>query len=705
MTPANDLSSDHTRLINDTFKPFSDAKIAVACIKKDGSFLLANHTFSDALGYDHHELQEESFFLLCERKLHKCTESRLAALFENQINSYKLKRNLLKKDKTFFTASVSVSLIRTNTSAPVAAIIVITGISDAVDQLLEIKKFSYAVENSGSAVMITDANGSIEYANARLTDITGYPLEELLGNTPAILRSGQTPNEIYSNLWSCVLSNKPWRGALINKKKDGSCYWAYQSVAPIFDQSGTLISIVSVSDDISPIKEHEGQMEQLAFFDPLTTLGNRRKFKDELNHLISHSNTLNSALFLLDLDHFKQVNDTLGHDAGDQLLTAVANRLRFCSNDNYTAFRLGGDEFTLLVTEVKNQKSLEDLATEIIELLAQPLQIGPHKITITVSLGITLIHTDGDEASDLLKNADLAMYEAKRIGRNTYAFYKPHMDFASKRALSLELDLRHAIEHEQLSLVFQPLIDLRTGTITGLEALTRWHHPIEGDIPVVEFIKRAEETGLIVPLGKWVLRKSAMLMSQLHLAGFPYLSLAVNVSTRQLEQHSLIATLEEVLQETPFLAEKLTLDISGSLPVDDTSQAIKVMAQIKAMGIGLALDDFGTDSISLNSLQKMPVDYLKVDIKFIKELPDDFNSAVITETAIMIAKKLNITPHAKGISTQEQQLFLLNHHCFSGQGNLYSSPLAIDELLSVLNENMGIFTEKQSQITATQHLQ
>ena len=705
MIKGNDTSTDHTLLINNIFKPFSDAKIAVACIQKDGNFLLVNHTFADTLGYDSDTLSEESFLLLCERKQHKCTLTRLAALFDDQVKSYKLKRNLLKKDNAFFTASVSVSAIKDDANTTIAAIIIISEISDSIGQLLEVEKLSYAVENSGSAVMITDANGSIEYANARLTDITGYPLDELLGNTPAILRSGQTPVETYNNLWACILANKPWRGSLINRKKDGSFYWAYQSIAPIFDKSGTLISIVSVSDDISQIKEHEGQMEQLAFFDPLTTLGNRRKFRDELNRLIATPNTLSSALFLLDLDHFKQVNDTLGHDAGDQLLIAVANRLRFCSNENYTAFRLGGDEFTLLVTKVQNPSTLEHLAAEVIELLAQPLQVGPHEITITVSLGITLIHTDGGEASDLLRNADLAMYEAKRIGRNTFAFFKPHMDFESKRALTLELDLRHAIEHEELSLVFQPLIDLRTGKITGLEALLRWHHPIEGDIPTTEFIKRAEETGLIIPLGKWVLRKSAMLMSQLHLAGYPYLSLSINISNRQLERFSLITTLYEVLQEMPFLAEKLTLDISGSLSLLNTSQVVDAMKQIKGMGVGLALDDFGTDFVSLELLQKMPIDYLKVDLSFIQKLPNDHDSAVITSTAIMMAEKLGVTSHAEGIESQEQQQFLLSHHCFSGQGNLYSAPLSIDELLCTLDENTGVFTDKQIYSPDSKHLQ
>lgn len=694
MISGNDSYSDHTRLVSNIFKPFSDAKIAVACIQKNGDFLLANNTFAFTLGYDSRDFSGKSFLLLCEKTLHKCTEIRLAALFDDQIKSYKIKRNLLKKDNTLFTASVSVSAIKDDTNTTIAAIIIISEASDAIDQVIEVKKLSYAVENSGSAVMITDVNGSIEYANARLTDITGYSLKELLGNTPSMLRSGQTPVETYNNLWSCILANKTWRGALINRKKDGSFYWAYQSIAPIFDKSGTLISIVSVSDDISPIKEHEGQMEQLAFFDPLTTLGNRRKFRDELNRLIGASNALNSALFLLDLDHFKQVNDTLGHDAGDQLLIAVANRLRFCSNENYTAFRLGGDEFTLLVTKAQSTSTLEHLAAEVIALLAQPLQVGSHEITITVSLGITLIHTDGDEASDLLRNADLAMYEAKRIGRNTFAFFKPHMDFESKKALSLELDLRHAIEHEELSLVFQPLIDLRTGKITGLEALARWHHPTEGDIPTAEFIKRAEETGLIIPLGKWVLKKSAMLMTQLHLAGYPHLTLSINISSRQLEHLSLITTLHNVLQEMPLLREKLTLDISGSLSQHNIVQAIDSMNQIKGMGVNLALDDFGTHFVSLDLLQKMPIDYLKMDVSFIQKLPNDHDSAVITSTAIMMAEKLGITPHAEGIASKEQQQFLLSHSCFSGQGNLYSAPLSIDELLCVLKENTGTFVQK-----------
>ncbi|WP_054342577.1 EAL domain-containing protein [Neptunomonas antarctica] len=687
------MSTTKLQQITEVYRPFSDAKIGVACIKEDGTCLFANDTFTHILGYGTNELQGQSFLLLFEQKRHKQTSARLATLFKGKINSYKLKLNLLKKNMSVFSASVCVSTIQDEANVAIAAIVIISGISADADQLLEVKKLSYAVEYSGSAVMITDANGCIEYANARFTDMTGYPLNELLGNTPALLRSDQTHANIYRDLWNNVLANKQWRGTLVNRRKDGSLYWSYQSIAPIIDQSGTLVSIVSVSEDITRIKEHEKQMEQLAFFDPLTALGNRRKFRDALNQIIATPDTFNRALLLLDLDHFKQVNDTLGHDTGDQLLIAIANRLRFCTNENYTAFRLGGDEFTVLVHRADNLNTIEQLALEIIELLAQPIQIDSHEILITVSLGITLIHADGDEAGDLLKNADLAMYEAKRLGRNTFAFFKPHMDFEFKRALSLEMNLRHAIDHEELSLVFQPLIDLRTGKITGLEALSRWHHSIEGDIPVADFIQKAEDTGLIIPLGNWVLKKAMEVVLQLHLAGYPELMLSINISTRQLLNHSLITTLNEVLTETGFSPDQLTLEITGELSLSSIDSVLDTLKQIKSLGVTLAIDDFGTGGISLNNLRQMPIDILKIDTSFIQGLPNEHDSTIITSTVIAMAEKLGLRPHAEGIETQEQQQFLLTNHCFSGQGYLYSAPLSVEQLLCTLEENTGLFID------------
>jgi diguanylate cyclase (GGDEF)-like protein/PAS domain S-box-containing protein len=693
MNQRNGISTAKLQRITDVYRPFSDAKIGVTCIVEDGTCLFANETFTHILGYGIHELQEKSFLLLFEQQHHKQTKARLAALFKGQINSYKLKLNLLKKNASVFTASVSVSTIKDEANVVIAAIIIICEISADDDQLLEVKKLSYAVEYSGSAVMITDANGCIEYANSRFTDMTGYPLNELLGNTPALIRSDKTQAKIYRHLWDNVLAGKPWRGTLINRRKDGSLYWAYQSIAPIIDQNGTLVSIVSVSEDITGIKEHEKQMEQLAFFDPLTALGNRRKFRDELNQLIATPDTFNSALLLLDLDHFKQVNDTLGHDTGDQLLIAIATRLRFCTNENYTAFRLGGDEFTVLVHRADTLDTIEQLATEIIELLAQPIQIDSHEILITVSLGITLIHADGEEAGDLLKNADLAMYEAKRLGRNTFTFFKPHMDFEFKRALSLELNLRHAIDHEELSLVYQPLIDLRTGKITGLEALSRWHHPIDGDIPVADFIQKAEDTGLIIPLGNWVLKTAVKMMLQLHRAGYPELRLSINISTRQLANHSFITTLREVLTETGFSPDQLTLEITGGLSLRSTASILDALKQIKDMGVTLAIDDFGTGDISLKHLRQMPIDILKIDTGFIQGLPNEHDSAILTSTAIAIAENLGLTSHAEGIETQEQQQFLLTNHCFSGQGYLYSAPLPMEQLLCTLEKNTGLFID------------
>ena len=684
MNQRNGLIENQLRIVHQVYAPFDDAQIGVACIDAQGFCLFSNRQFSIALGFQGESLVGEHLAKLCPPEHYEATEARLNALFNDQLGSYKLKRDLYRKSKEVFTAAVCVSAIRDENNQVIAAIIIMSDVAADTAHELEVKKLSYAVENSGSAVLITNAEGVIEYINPRFSEVTGYSPQELIDKKPSLLRSRHTPDHIYNNLWSCVLSGKQWRNTLLNRRKDGSEYWSFQSISPIYDQSGTLVNIVSVSDDISHIKEHEHQMEQLAYFDALTGLGNRRRFRDDLDNAIHKPSQQLSALLLLDLDHFKQINDTLGHDTGDELLMAIANRLRFCTNEASSVYRLGGDEFTVLVHTADSTEDLVNLITEILLLLGQPIHIGPHEIQATVSIGVTLIHTDGDDASGLLKNADLAMYEAKRSGRNTFAFFHPRMDLEAKRALSLELDLRHAIDHEALRLLYQPIIDLRTGHIVAAEALCRWHHPIEGEIEPSEFIEKAEETGLILPLGRWVIKQAGAMLERLISNQLPRINLSINLSTRQLDDPLLIPILEKLIDEFPDIKDRLILEITEGVLLQSPQQSIEILQALKRLGVSLAIDDFGTGFSSLNYLKKMPVDILKIDKSFIADLPYDADNAAITETIIAMAERLQLTPLAEGIETLEQQQFLVNKNCLMGQGFLYSKAITEDELFEML---------------------
>lgn len=551
--------------------------------------------------------------------------------------------------------------------------------SHSARQARELKVFRNAVENTGSAVVITDATGIIEYANNRFTEITGYRLSEIIGKRPGFLRSEYTCSDTYKTLWSTITSHQKWHGTLRNKRKNGTTYWSLQNISPIHDELGNIINFVSVSEDISQIKEHDQQMEKMAYFDPLTDLGNRRNFRRTLDHFLEEPEGKGlNALLLLDLDHFKQINDTMGHEAGDALLTTIASRLRFCIRHKSSVFRLGGDEFTVIFRNCRDRNHIIARANEVLSLLSQPVQIGPHEINVTVSIGITLIGLDSQDASDLLRNADLAMYYAKRQGRNTYSFYEQRMDEEAQRTLSIEHDLRNALDNHQLHLVYQPQIDANDGRIISTEALLRWQHPIDGEISPDDFIPHAEETGLIIPIGRWVMLEACKAAQAIIDQGLPPLKVCVNLSTRQFDDPALISHIEAALSESGLESKWLELEITESMLMRDMKSAIDILNSIKAMGISLAIDDFGTGYSSLSYLKKIPVDLLKIDRSFLQDIPQDRDNMAITSTIIAMAKQLGLRVVAEGVENHDQMAFLTKNHCNLMQGFLINRPLSFD---------------------------
>ena len=540
----------------------------------------------------------------------------------------------------------------------------------------KLKLFKNAVENTGSAVIITNANGEIEYANTRFSDMTGYSLSEIKGKSPSLLRSDITPEATYTELWDTIRHQKKWHGTLLNKRKDGSTYWSLQNISPIHDELGDITNFVSVSEDISHIKAHDQQLEKMAYYDPLTNLGNRRNFRRTLDqYLHSRSHAGPHTLLLLDLDHFKQINDTMGHEAGDALLNTIANRLCYCVSDNASVFRLGGDEFTLIFQDLHERDAIINSVNELLTLLAQPVQIGFHDVRVTVSIGITLIGVDSQDASDLLRNADLAMYHAKQLGRNTFAFYETHMDEKAQRILSIEHDLRNALASDQLSLAYQPQVNAQDGRISAIEALLRWQHPTRGEIPPDDFIPYAEETGAILPIGRWVLLEACEAAKQLQTEGLPHLKECVNLSARQFDDPDLIEHIKEALATSGLAPHWLELEITESMLMRDMPYAIETLNKIKVMGISLAIDDFGTGYSSLSHLKKMPVDLLKVDRSFLHDIPKDKDNIAITSTIIAMAKRLGLSVVAEGVETKEQMHFLQAIDCSLMQGFLFSRPI------------------------------
>lgn len=465
---------------------------------------------------------------------------------------------------------------------------------------------------------------------------------------------------------------------------NGSITWVYIQATSLHSKEGKLLGFLGSVSDISELKKAQIQMENLAFYDPLTGLANRRLFKNRLVKAVKsvQRNNTSIALMFLDLDQFKRINDTLGHDIGDALLKEIARRLDLNVRENDTVSRIGGDEFTILLTDIKNTNDVRIVADKILLSLARPFMLNGQEIISTVSIGITMTPDDSIEPNTLMKNADLAMYRAKELGRNNFQFFSEDMNTSILHNLEIEKELNVAIKRNQFVLVYQPKICLADNTISGVETLVRWRHPEKGIIPPDSFIPIAEETGQIIKIGAWVLEHSCHEMGALIREGLmpPKSKVAVNLSARQFADPGLLQTVLDILVQSKIDPLNLELEITESIIMDDVEAAIGIMDTIKSKGIHLAIDDFGTGYSSLAYLKRFPIDVLKVDRSFVSDIPEDKTDMAITSAVIAMAHKLSMKVVAEGIETQEQLDFLRENNCDDGQGYLLSRPLTLPQL-------------------------
>lgn len=472
--------------------------------------------------------------------------------------------------------------------------------------------------------------------------------------------------------------------------RDHGQTWIQLLATALHDRHGELLGYLGAISDISELKSAQLQMETLAFYDPLTGLANRRLFRNRLEKAIkmAHRSQTSVALMFLDMDQFKRVNDTLGHDAGDILLKEVAKRLSAIVRENDTVSRIGGDEFTLLLTDVHRNSDVLVVAEKILQTLARPIRIKGQDIVTTVSIGITLTPDDSTDANTLMKNADLAMYRAKELGRNNFQFFSEDMNRSILEHLALEKEIGEALAREQFSLVFQPKISLFDYHITGVETLLRWNHPDKGFIPPDRFIPVAEETGQIIEIGSWVLEQSCRQISSLIRSKVlpSTTKVAVNLSARQFNDPNILARIRSVIDISNIPPQCLELELTESTLMDDVESAIKTMQEIKKIGVSIAIDDFGTGYSSLAYIKRFPIDVLKVDRSFVMDIPGDQNDMAITAAVIAMAHKLSMTVVAEGVETEEQLHFLRRNNCDEGQGYLFSRPLSLAQLHQFLSE-------------------
>ncbi|MYM71108.1 EAL domain-containing protein [Duganella sp. FT134W] len=545
-----------------------------------------------------------------------------------------------------------------------------------------------ALEASVNAIVITQhgADGDrVEYANPAFSQLLGHAPESVLGQQLETLLGLQANDDQQQALHAAMQSDQEVTLLVHIRHRDGAQLWTQMHVAPVPAADDAIGHHVCVLTDMTAILDYQAQLEHQANHDALTGLPNRVLLNDRMTQAVTFSQRFGHSLWLvfIDLDNFKLINDHLGHQAGDALLCAVANRLRACVNDGDTVARLGGDEFLLLLP-VANQRPMASLLQLVQETVAAPLMLEQQAVTITCSIGVSVYPADGAEPEQLLKHADIAMYRAKEAGRNQVQFYEAAMHARIAERASIEAELRHALARNELSLVYQPKLDLRSGAVTGVEALLRWQHPTLGAVSPARFIGVAEETGMIVAIGRWVLRMACTQAVAWQQAGLPPLRVAVNLSARQFRDQALLEEVRAALHDSGLAAQYLELELTESLMMHNVDEAVAAIEKLKQLGIALSIDDFGTGYCSLAYLKQFPVDYLKIDQSFTRDMLDEPRVAAIVRSVIALGHSLGFKVIAEGVETAPQLDYLRSNDCDEIQGYYFSRPLTPDAFATLL---------------------
>ena len=532
-------------------------------------------------------------------------------------------------------------------------------------------------QTTAEAIVVTDSNNRIKAVNPAFSRITGYGPEEVVGKDPGVLKSGRHDSDFYHVMWEEIEADGHWEGEIWNRRKAGDIYPQWLSISSIKDSAGNLVEHVAVFSDITKRKQDEEQIRRQANYDALTGLPNRTLFMDRLSRSVVASRREGGmvALLFIDLDRFKVVNDTLGHAYGDLLLEKAAKRLTGCVREADTVARLGGDEFTIILRDIHRGADAAKVAEEVIEALSKAFQLDGNEAFIGASIGITIYPSDADDPSTMLRNADMAMYKAKEAGRNAYRFFTQEMDEQALTRMTLEHDLHHALDRDEFEIHYQPILDAKEGTVTGAEALLRWNHPERGTISPADFLQVAEDTGVIMELGEWVLRTAAHQVKAWRDAGLPEFWLSVNLSSAQVKRGLTAARTREILEEAGLPPEAVTFEITERLTMGDTKASQQWLESMEAMGCGLSVDDFGTGYSSLSYLRRFSVDMVKIDRSFIAGVADKAEDAAMVEAVLALAHSLGLKVVAEGVETEEQRAFLLDRQCDMVQGYLFAKPM------------------------------
>ncbi|MGE5491959.1 MAG: EAL domain-containing protein [Actinomycetota bacterium] len=554
-------------------------------------------------------------------------------------------------------------------------------------------------EDSTEGILITDAERRILAVNRSFTAMTGYREEEVLGLSPKVMRSDRHDAGFFENIWAAIHETGHWMGEIWNRRKNGEIFPVLQSISAIRDGQGVLTHYLGIFVDITNRKENEERIRYLTQHDALTGLANRSLLTDRLEQVLIHGsrNGRLVAVIALDLDHFKLINDSLGHAAGDALLKQTAERLSAFVRPGDTVARLGGDEFILLLSELDCENDAASLARRLSGVVAAPMQLADQEVVMTASLGVAVFPKDGEAADALMRNADAAMHQAKEQGRNSVQFYAPDMNSRMLARLELEMGLRRAIERREFLLCYQPKVELARGQVVGAEALIRWRHPSAGLISPGDFIPLAEENGLIVPIGEWVIEEACRQLKIWQAAGFSDISISVNLSGRQFQQENLVDFVSRTLASHGLQAQHLELEVTESAVMRDPEKTISILHSLKKIGVRISLDDFGTGYSSLNYLKRFPIDHLKIDQSFVRGITFEPEDTAIACSVISMAHSLRLQVIAEGVESEAQLSLLRRHRCDQIQGYYFSRPLLAEDFGALLEAGTHLPLDKPGQ--------
>ncbi|MDO9010571.1 MAG: EAL domain-containing protein [Gallionella sp.] len=637
-----------------------------------------------AIGRDLSELIVPS----AHRQAHRLGMQRFVQTGSTTILGKRIEISAMRADGTEFPIELAISAIRRQGCYLFSAFVRDMSERKTTEEAMRIAAVTFETQEG---IMITDAQANILRVNQAFQDISGYSAEEVIGKNPRILQSKRHDAAFYQVMWSALSTTGKWSGEIWDRRKNGEIYPKEMTITAICDGQRQVANYVAVFTDISRRKQSEQEIFQLAFYDPLTKLPNRRLLADRLSQAMSasHRDGRHGALLFLDMDHFKAINDTQGHAAGDLLLVEVAQRLQICVREGDSVARLGGDEFIVLLEGLSSQadeaaKQTELIAEKIRHELSQPYTFKEGEHRSTSSIGVSLFRGHLESVEDLLMHGDVAMYQAKAAGRNAIRFFDPKMQTALDTRIAMETDLRHALEKQQFCLYYQLQVDSH-GRAIGAEVLLRWQHPERGFVFPDQFIPLAEETGLIVPIGLWVLETAcAQLKIWQKNALTRNLTIAVNVSARQFHQDDFVAQVQRALLESGAKPAQLKLELTESTVLGNVDNTIAKMREIKMLGVSFSMDDFGTGYSSLQYLKRLPLDQIKIDRSFVRDITSDPNDAAIVQTIIAMTEALGLNVIAEGVETAMQRDFLDKHGCHSFQGYLFSKPIPVGEFEALL---------------------